>query len=31
MDAGASKNPYNDPNAPVDDELIDDIGFADAD
>lgn len=23
MDAGASKNPYNDPNAPVDDELID--------
>ena len=25
MDAGASKNPYNDPNAPVDDELIDDI------
>lgn len=24
MDAGASKNPYNDPNAPVDDELIDD-------
>ena len=25
MDAGASKNPDNDPNAPVDDELIDDI------
>lgn len=25
MDAGASKNPYNDPNVPVDDELIDDI------
>ena len=25
MDAGASKNPYNDPHAPVDDELIDDI------
>lgn len=25
MDAGASKNPYNDPNAPVDNELIDDI------
>ena len=25
MDAGASKNPYNDPNAPVDDELIDEI------
>lgn len=25
MDAGASKNPYSDPNAPVDDELIDDI------
>lgn len=25
MDAGASKNPYNDPNTPVDDELIDDI------
>ena len=25
MVAGASKNPYNDPNAPVDDELIDDI------
>ncbi len=25
MDAGVSKNPYNDPNAPVDDELIDDI------
>lgn len=25
MDAGASKNPYNDPNASVDDELIDDI------
>lgn len=25
MDAGAIKNPYNDPNAPVDDELIDDI------
>lgn len=23
MDAGASKNPYNDPNTPVDDELID--------
>ena len=25
MDAGASKNPYNDPNAPVDDVLIDDL------